>query len=402
MIDIVLVGVKGYGELYSQELLIREEQGKIRIKGFVDLRKPDNLTMEELTKRGISFYFSLESFYRQNKADLAIISSPLQFHCEHTCLALSNGSHVLCEKPVAATTNELKKMIEYRDRYRRKVAIGYQWAYSTPIQSLKKDILAGIYGKPLRLKSIVLWPRNEEYFSREWAGKIKDKSGRWVLDSVVANATSHFLLNMFYILGDKTDSSAQPKSILSETYRANDIENFDTAALKFYTDQEVELLFLASHTISSIEEYGPAFEYEFENGVIKYHGKVSSYNGSRKKVDEKQKSIIQGTLSDGTNINYGSLPNTHFGKLDKIIEAILDDNVTILCGLETAGVLPLCIEQIHQSVPHPTIFPENKLKFDKTDNIIWVDGLADTMRRCYEEWKLPQELGVQWAKSDLL
>ena len=46
-----------------------------------------------------------------------------------------------------------------RPRCRKKiVAIGYQWSFSDAIQKLKADVIAGIFGKPRRLKTLVLWP----------------------------------------------------------------------------------------------------------------------------------------------------------------------------------------------------------------------------------------------------
>ena len=39
----------------------------------------------------------MEQFYEKHMADLVVISSPIQFHCEQVCLALSKGSNVLCE-----------------------------------------------------------------------------------------------------------------------------------------------------------------------------------------------------------------------------------------------------------------------------------------------------------------
>lgn len=90
-------------------------------------------------------------------------------------------------------------MIEASRKTGYSVSIGYQWAYSTAIQSLKTDIMNGVFGKAVRLKTLVLWPRNKKYYARSWAGKVKDEEGRWVLDSVAANATAHYLQNMFFL-----------------------------------------------------------------------------------------------------------------------------------------------------------------------------------------------------------
>ena len=142
-------------------------------------------------------------------------------------------------------------MIRARDEAGKLVAIGYQWSFSSPIQRLKRDILAGGLGAPRRLRSVCLWPRDEVYYTRnDWAGRQRAADGSWILDSPVNNAMAHDLHNMLYLLGPSIDRSAQPVEIVAELYRANDIENFDTAALRVRTTSGAEVLFYGSHAIA--------------------------------------------------------------------------------------------------------------------------------------------------------
>ena len=61
-------------------------------------------------------------------------------------------------------------------RRRLKFSAGTVWcvdASAIAMQELKRDILAGILGKPLHFKSVVLWPRRKSYYQRSnWAGKM--------------------------------------------------------------------------------------------------------------------------------------------------------------------------------------------------------------------------------------
>src|SRR5918992_777122 len=101
-------------------------------------------------------------------------------------------------------------MIRARDAAGRQVSIGYQWSFCPAIQ---------------RLASMVLWPRDETYYLRnKWAGRLFTGQGHPVFDSPVNNACAHYLHNMFYVLGDRTDTSAVPARVTAELYRANSIE----------------------------------------------------------------------------------------------------------------------------------------------------------------------------------
>ena len=133
------------------------------------------------------------------------------------------------------------------------MAVGYQWSFSPAVQALKDDIRSGLFGAARKLKCLYLWPRDEGYYARnDWAGKRKDAEGAWVLDSPVQNAMAHDLHNMFYVLGKTRETSARPAEVEAELYRANAIENFDTAAARIRTEEGVEILFFVSHASEKI------------------------------------------------------------------------------------------------------------------------------------------------------
>ena len=87
------------GAVYVKALLESAARGDCSIAGTVDPdpeRCPD---LDKLLALKIPVFRTLDEFYARHEADLAIISSPIQFHCEQTRLALERGSFVLCEKP---------------------------------------------------------------------------------------------------------------------------------------------------------------------------------------------------------------------------------------------------------------------------------------------------------------
>lgn len=56
-------------------------------------------------------YTDLEMMVKSNNLDAVYIASPNSFHASQAILCMNNGKHVLCEKPIASNTVELKKMI---------------------------------------------------------------------------------------------------------------------------------------------------------------------------------------------------------------------------------------------------------------------------------------------------
>jgi len=384
-VSIVLIGLGGYGSVYLAALLDQRADERIRVAGGID-PEPDRCErLAELRRQNVPIFRSPEAFFDTGRADLAVISSPLQHHAAQTCLALAHGSHVLCEKPAAPTVQELDRMIRARDEARRFVAIGYQWSFSDTIRQLKAAIRAGRFGEPRRAKTLCLWPRTERYYHRnDWAGRRQDEHGHWVLDSPVNNAMAHFLHNLLYLLGDTGNTSARPVDVTAETCRANPIDNFDTAAIRVHTDAGVEILFCGSHAIR--EDFGPIFSLEFTRGHIEYAGGQAA---------------ITARFDDGSVEHYAppdSEPQTR--KLWTCVQAVRD-GTTIPCGLEAARSLTLCTNGAQDSAPDPAAFPRDLVRVtgEPPDRLTWVHGLANTLQHCYAENALPRELDVAWANS---
>ncbi|MEW5901034.1 MAG: Gfo/Idh/MocA family oxidoreductase [Acidobacteriota bacterium] len=382
-VSIVLVGIGGMGSVYLTELLHNRKEELFRLAGTVDPDPQRCPYLAELGDLKIPVFADLVEFYSRREADLAIVSSPIHFHSEQTCLALNRGSDVLCEKPAAATIQEVRAMQEAEKRSRRRVSIGYQWSSSPAIQNLKKDIRAGLFGRPRRLKCLYLWPRDSRYYLRnDWAGKKKDALGRWILDSPANNAMAHDLHNMFYILGEQTETSVVPLRVEAELYRAYGIENFDTAAVRCLTAAETEILFYVSHAISV--DKGPVFLYEFEHGLIEGAGRNSDL---RAHIAGEQK-------------NYGPPDRRPLKKMWDAIRSV-GGNKAPVCGLEAATSQTLCINGAQESMPLISRFPDEMIspQGEPGRESISVSGLAEVLIECFEKNLLPSELALSWSRK---
>lgn len=385
-VSIALVAIGGYGNTYLRALLRRAPRDSFRIVAGIDPSPERCRYLDELRAMDVPFHASPEEFYATGTADLAIISSPIHFHCDHTCLALANGSNVLCEKPLGATIQEARRMIEARDEAGKWVGIGYQWSYTPSIQELKRDIMNGSFGKPRRLKTLILGPRPASYYGRaNWAGAQRDASGKWILDSPVNNATAHYLHNCFYVLGATREASAGVSDVVGELYRANDIQNYDTAAARAHTDEGVEILYFAAHAVK--DRIGPMFSYEFEKATVTL---------------EDQNADVIAAFADGSTKNYGSPQADYDQKLWDAMEAAGGEGGRpMACPPEAASSQTLCMNGIQESVPDIVEFPGPLINKDEQDGdrLTWVTGLRETLEECYNESKLPSELGASWGKA---
>lgn len=382
-VSIVLVGIGGYGNTYVSALLQSEDKSW-RLAGVVDplaSKAPGYATLQELK---LPFYASMEEFYAENSADLAVIASPIQYHCAQTCTALQHGSNVLCEKPISAVIQEVEQMIAARDRADRFVGIGYQWSFNPVTQAFKADVLAGLFGRPIRLRTMALWPRNDRYYGRNnWAGALQSPKGDWILDSPVNNACAHYLHNMLYVIGPAVDRSAAPATIQAELYRANPITNYDTAALRVMTTCGAEILFYTTHAVT--RSCGPEYIFEFEKGTVTYEYKTR---------------IVRATFRDGGSKEYGCPDTQSHTKLWDAIAACRGER-QIVCGLEASMMHTLCVNGAQDSVPAVKDFPASWVYKAGVpgSQVRAMPGLADLMPAAYEAGKLMSEVQEQsWSQ----
>jgi len=340
-------------------------------------------TLPDMQHLQVPVFHTLTDFYENGgTADLVVISSPVHFHIPQTCEALLHGSHVLCDKPMGATVQDVDHLIGIRDGSNCWVRVGYQWSYSNAIQNLKKDIIKGTFGKPVRFKTLCFWPRDRGYYQRnDWAGKIKDAQGRWILDGPANNAMAHFLHNLFFVLGETMDTSAPLSRVRAELYRANPIDNYDTVACRIMTKAGIECLFYASHAIP--EDRGPMFSFEFEEAIVTYGDPID---------------IITAINLHGKEKHYGSPNDDHqFQKLFEAVEAVKSPQ-PIFCGPEASRSQTLCINGIQESVNEIVTFPPTMIHHNEETGLRWVHGLAECLYDCYRKGVLPSDTKTSWAR----
>lgn len=129
MRDVLKIGLTGIGGFGSQYVKVLLEEGDVRGVEFVGTADPlpeASPYCAMLEERGVPVFPSMSDFYSRISADLMVICSPIHFHAEQGVLAMEEGSHVLCEKPVSVTVQEALELIHVRDRTGRLFAVGFQ------------------------------------------------------------------------------------------------------------------------------------------------------------------------------------------------------------------------------------------------------------------------------------
>ncbi|MBM7691265.1 putative dehydrogenase [Peribacillus deserti] len=90
------------------------------------------------------------------EVDAVVICTPNKFHSEIAIAALQAGVHVLCEKPMALTSQESEAMIQASKSSGKVLSIGFHYRFMKESIAAKKAVEAGDIGNPLvvRVKAL--------------------------------------------------------------------------------------------------------------------------------------------------------------------------------------------------------------------------------------------------------
>jgi len=142
------VGIIGCGKI-AQVRHIPEyaDNPNVRIIGFFDYNK--ERAAQLALKYGAKAYDSLDDLLADPQIKAVSVCVANVAHCEVTVKALETGHHVLCEKPMAVTIDECRKMTQSAKACGRKLMIGQNQRLAAAHVEAKKLIDAGEIGKVL-------------------------------------------------------------------------------------------------------------------------------------------------------------------------------------------------------------------------------------------------------------
>ena len=214
-----LIGVAGYvakKHLFSikqlkQKLLLSYDPNDS--VGSLDSFFPDSL------------FFNKFSLFKKNynklrkKIDYTVITTPNYLHFKYIKFALSNGSNVICEKPLVISSQHLKKIEKLEKKYKKKVYTIMQLRTLNEIKHLKKNLNKKKYYNI----SIDYVTPGGQWYEQAWKGNVRKSGG------ILFNIGIHLIDLLCYLFGKYT----KVKIINSEKKSVKGLVFFNNAKASF-------------------------------------------------------------------------------------------------------------------------------------------------------------------------
>lgn len=142
------IGIVGCGGIANNKHLpaLSKLKDKIELVAFCDI------IVERAEKAAKDFgdenakVFSDYKELLKEDLDIVHVCTPNRSHAEISIAALEAGNHVMCEKPMAKTSEDAIKMVEAAKKTGKKLTIGYQNRFRPDSLYLKKSVERGDLG----------------------------------------------------------------------------------------------------------------------------------------------------------------------------------------------------------------------------------------------------------------
>ncbi|MEK3902747.1 Gfo/Idh/MocA family protein [Paenibacillus sp. FSL R7-0179] len=148
MSKVYRVGVIGCGGIANgKHLPALSRQDKVQVVAFCDIIKERaEAAAEQYGGADAAVYTDYEELLKDASIDIVHVLTPNDAHAEISIAGLEAGKHVMCEKPMAKTAADAKRMAEAAKRTGKKLTIGYDNRFRQDSLYLKKVCEAGELG----------------------------------------------------------------------------------------------------------------------------------------------------------------------------------------------------------------------------------------------------------------
>jgi predicted dehydrogenase len=171
--DILCLGVMGTADIAVSRVIKSLRKSK-KVKVHAISSREMSGAKKWAVKLGIENYFgSYEEMLKNRDIDAVYIPLPNNMHCEWTIRALNAGKHVMCEKPLALTSEEVRQMIRASRENDLVLMEGFMYRYHPRNRDVLEMCRKGFIGEIRTVESsfsYVLDDPSSYLMSRELGG----------------------------------------------------------------------------------------------------------------------------------------------------------------------------------------------------------------------------------------
>ena len=330
MIKFAIIGCGRIAQRHAQHI---KNNGVLVAVCDIVKEKADALAREYDAK---SYYTIQELLAAERDIDVVAICSPNGLHAEHSILSLKAGCNVLCEKPMAITSDDCDKMMTVAKESGKQLFAIKQNRFNPPVAAVKKILDEGRLGKIFSVQLTCFWNRNEDYYSNSWKGT-KDLDG-----GTLYTQFSHFIDLLYWMFGDVKEVGS-----FIGNYAHKDIIEFEDSGVAI-VNFENDVIATINYSVNSYKKnMEGSLTILGEKGTVKIGGQYLNELEYQEIENYKIENLPVGNRANNYGDYQGSMSN--HDKVYENVVAVLEGKETISASAFDAMKTVDIIEKIYKA-----------------------------------------------------
>lgn len=169
------IAIVGFGGMAGWHFDLLQTMEELCITGIWDIRE---CRRQLAHAKGLHVYESLEDLLADERVELVLIATPNDFHKPIAIQAMEAGKHVISEKPITLSAQDLQKMIDASQRTGKFLTVHQNRRWDEDFLTVKKILEEEKLGEVFRIESRVHGSRG---IPGDWRQE-KEHGGGMVLD----------------------------------------------------------------------------------------------------------------------------------------------------------------------------------------------------------------------------
>lgn len=318
-IKIVAVGAGGLGKKWIKTI---SKHPKATLAAIVDVDKEKTPALA--AEYGVPFFDAIEKIPSESY-EAAVVAVPHIYLAAIGKHVLEAGKHVLIEKPVATTTNDLEEMMRLAEAKNLCLMPGYNYRFLPHIQKTKKLVGSGAIGEIMFIRARH-GASGKVGYEKEWRHK-KELGGGVLLDAAV-----HTLDLARWFMGDFIEMKITAENL----FWGSEVEDNSFLLGKTAKGQIASL-----HT--SWTHWKPIFSFEVygKDGYIIAEG-LAKYQQKERLIFAKRSEDFLGSKVKEEIEEFDSGPDDSLAtELDEFISSISEERESKPGGKDAKAILEL-------------------------------------------------------------
>ncbi len=282
-----------------------------RLANLIAVCDVDTKKAKAIAKQyGCSYSLSVEELLLRHQPDVVAVCTPNGLHSTHSVATLQAGCHVVCEKPMAITSDDCRRMIDAAEHANRILFIVKQNRFNDAVVQVKNLLNKNKLGKIYSFQINGFWNRNDDYYKDSWHGTKRLDGG------TLFTQFSHFIDILYWLLGDV----ASVQSYLTNAAHQSVMETEDTG---------VAILQMQSGAIGTLNYTVNSFGQNMEGSITLFGEKGTVKIGGQYLNTisyQNIKTVVLNEAKQSPPNDYGSYKGS-MSNHDKVYQNVID----VLC-----------------------------------------------------------------------